>query len=56
LLAPFVTDDFSGNEVEAALSAIVGQDLGEEPQPWLDWYATKTKPHPQNWIPKSIPR
>jgi len=56
LLAPFVTDDFSGNEVEAALSAIVGEDLGEEPQPWLDWYATKTKPHPQNWIPKSIPR
>jgi hypothetical protein len=48
LLAPFVMDDFSGNEVEAALSAIVGQDLGETPQSWLDWYAQKAKPHDQN--------
>jgi hypothetical protein len=45
LLAPFVTDVFAGAEVQAALSAIVGEDLGEEPQPWLDWYAAKTTPH-----------
>jgi hypothetical protein len=41
LLAPFVTDGFAGAEAEAALSEIVGQDLGETPQRWLDWYAAR---------------
>lgn len=41
LLAPFVTDDFAGAEAEAALSEIVGRDLGKQPQRWLDWYAAR---------------
>ena len=40
LLAPFVTDGFAGAEAQAALSDIVGRDLGRRPQPWLDWYKT----------------
>jgi hypothetical protein len=46
LLAPFVSDGFAGAEVQAALSEIVGRDLGNRPQPWLDWYETKyNSPH-----------
>jgi len=40
LLAPFVTDGFAGAEAQAALTAIVGKDLGEKPEPWLAWYKT----------------
>jgi len=39
LLAPFVSDNFLRSEVNAALSEIVGSDLGGEPKAWLDWYA-----------------
>jgi hypothetical protein len=51
LLAPFVTDGFAGAEVQAALTAIVGQDLGEKPEPWLAWYGTPNKPRHQNQSP-----
>jgi hypothetical protein len=37
LLAPFVTDRFAGADAQVALSEIVGRDLGETPQPWMDW-------------------
>lgn len=44
LLAPFVTDSFAGAEAQSALSEIVGRDLGEKPQPWLDWYSARNNP------------
>jgi hypothetical protein len=43
LLAPFVVDRFAGNEVNDALSKIVGRDLGRDPDAWLDWYAARKK-------------
>jgi hypothetical protein len=48
LLAPFVTDGFVGAEAQAALAEIVGRDLGQKPQPWLDWYKTVNSPRRQN--------
>jgi hypothetical protein len=48
LLAPFVTDGFAGAEAQAALAEIVGRDLGQKPQPWLDWYKTVSGPRRQN--------
>lgn len=51
LLAPFVTDGFAGAEAHAALTAIVGQDLGEKPEPWLAWYRTVNIPRHQNQSP-----
>ena len=51
LLAPFVTDGFAGAEAQAALTAIVGQDLGEKPEPWLAWYKTVNNPRHQNQSP-----
>lgn len=51
LLAPFVTDGFAGAEAQAALTAIVGQDLGEKPEPWLAWYRTVNIPRHQNQSP-----
>lgn len=48
LLAPFVTDAFAGAEAQAALSEIVGRDLGQKPQPWLDWYKTVSGLRRQN--------
>ena len=51
LLAPFVTDGFAGAEAQAALTAIVGQDLGEKPEPWLAWYKTMNNPRQQNQNP-----
>jgi len=51
LLAPFVTDDFAGTEAQAALSEIVGRDLGPMPQPWLNWYKTRNNPTRQNQNP-----
>lgn len=51
LLAPFVTDGFAGAEAKAALTAIVGQDLGEKPEPWLAWYGTLNNPRHQNQSP-----
>jgi hypothetical protein len=44
LLAAFVTDAFAGTEAQAALSEIVGRDLGPVPQPWLNWYKTRNNP------------
>ncbi|SRR6266446_3229785 len=44
LLAPFVTDGFAGAEVQAALSEIVGRDLGSKPH--SGWIGTR-----QNTIP-----
>jgi len=41
LLAPFVSPDGFGEQAEAALTEIVGQDLGNKPAPWLAWYKTK---------------
>ena len=52
LLAPFVTDGFAGAEAEAALSGIVGRDLGEKPQPWLDWYTARNNPRTKIPNPK----
>jgi hypothetical protein len=51
LLAPFVTDGFAGAEVQAALMAIVGQDLGKKPEPWLAWYRTVNNPRYQDQSP-----
>lgn len=51
LLAPFVTDGFAGAEAQAALTAIVGQDLGEKLEPWLAWYRTVNIPRHQNQSP-----
>jgi hypothetical protein len=51
LLAPFVTDGFAGTEVQAALTAIVGQDLGGKPEPWLAWYRTVSNPRLQSQSP-----
>ncbi len=51
LLAPFVTDGFAGAEARATLTAIVGRDLGEAPEPWLAWYITVNNPHFQNESP-----
>jgi len=51
LLAPFVTDGFAGAEAQAALTAIVGQDLGEKSEPWLAWYKTVNNPRHQNQSP-----
>lgn len=51
LLAPFVTDSFAGAEAQAALSEIVGHDLGEKPEPWLAWYKTMNNPRQQNQNP-----
>jgi hypothetical protein len=51
LLAPFVTDGFAGTEAQAALSEIVGKDLGPMPQPWLNWYETRNNPTQQNQNP-----
>ena len=51
LLAPFVTDGFAGAEAQAALTAIVGQDLGKKPEPWLAWYKTVNDPRTQNRSP-----
>jgi len=48
LLAPFVTDRFAGADAQVALSEIVGRDLGETPQPWLDWYKRFTDARRQN--------
>lgn len=48
LLAPFVTDGFAGAEAQATLAEIVGRDLGETPQPWLDWYKRTNEAHRQN--------
>jgi len=51
LLAPFVTDGFAGAEAQSALTAIVGQDLGEKPEPWLAWYKKLNNPRHQNQSP-----
>jgi hypothetical protein len=51
LLAPFVTDGFAGTEVQAALTTIVGQDLGGTPEPWMAWYRTVNNPRFQNQSP-----
>jgi len=51
LLAPFVTDGFAGADAQAALTAIVGRDLGEKPEPWLAWYKTVNNPRHQNQNP-----
>jgi hypothetical protein len=48
LLAPFVTDRFAGADAQVALSEIVGWDLGETPQPWLDWYKRVNDARRQN--------
>jgi hypothetical protein len=48
LLAPFVTDRFVGADAQVALSEIVGRDLGETPQPWLDWYKRVNDARRQN--------
>jgi hypothetical protein len=48
LLAPFVTDRFAGADAQVALSEIVGRDLGETPQPWLDWYKRVNSTRRQN--------
>jgi hypothetical protein len=54
LLAPFVADDFAVSEVQAALSEIVGRDLGKTPQPWLDWYQARYDLGPQNQNPNRV--
>jgi len=48
LLAPFVTDPFAGAEAQTALTAIVGRDLGERPEPWLAWYETVNNPRDES--------
>jgi hypothetical protein len=52
LLAPFVTDGFAGAEAQAALSDIVGRNLGRRPEPWLDWYTTRNSISRENQNPK----
>lgn len=37
-LVPFLQDGGLGEKAEAALTNIVGRDLGEKPGPWLAWY------------------
>ena len=51
LLAPFVTDGFAGPEAQAALTAIVGKDLGEKPEPWLAWYKRVNNPRYRDQSP-----
>ena len=51
LLAAFVTDGFAGAEAQAALSDIVGRDLGRRQQPWLDWYKTRNNISRENQNP-----
>ena len=38
LLAPFLEYEFGRSTVQQALREIVGQDLGDRPQAWLDWW------------------
>jgi len=38
LLAPFLGETHAGEQARIGLSAIVGEDLGPEPAPWLRWY------------------
>jgi len=38
VLAQLLGNDKAGSEARAFLTAIVGQDLGEKPTAWLDWY------------------
>ena len=47
LLAPFLEYDFGRSTVQQTLRKIVGRDLGDRPQAWLDWYkreGVKTRP------------
>ena len=52
LLAPLINYGAWGADAEAALTAIVGRDLGQKPGPWLVWYQTKRPethcPQPRN--------
>jgi len=38
LLVGFLKDASAGSEARAALAQIVGQDLGQNPDDWLNWY------------------
>ena len=38
ILAQLLGDEVAGNEARGFLKEIVGQDLGKDPQPWLEWY------------------
>jgi len=38
LLAGFLKDPHTAGEAKAALAQIVGQDLGQDPDDWMDWY------------------
>jgi hypothetical protein len=38
LLADFLKDEQARGEARAALALIVGQDLGQDPDDWMDWY------------------
>jgi hypothetical protein len=43
ILAPFLEHESVRGRVRRALQEIVGQDLGDRPQPWLDWYNRQGK-------------
>jgi hypothetical protein len=38
LLVGFLKDAHAGSEAREALGQIVGQDLGQDPDDWMDWY------------------
>jgi hypothetical protein len=42
LLAPLINYGAWGADAEAALTEIVGRDLGQKPGPWLVWYKTRS--------------
>ena len=46
LVAPFVSDSFMSSEVEQCLTQIVGQNLGNDPKVWLDWYKVNAANRP----------
>lgn len=45
LLVPFLNDNFLKTETEGCLIDIVGRDLGQNPQPWMDWYKIQAASH-----------
>ncbi len=44
ILAPFLAYEFGRRQVQDGLREIVGKDLGDQPQAWLDWYKRRSNP------------
>jgi hypothetical protein len=43
ILAKLLSDEKAGNEARTFLSEIVGEDLGKDPNVWLEWYELHKK-------------